>query len=180
MYSLLGYGRIKLWKNKHQFCSKNLEWKYRRVLTSEVILECSKLCRGFVWRWGTRWLIWLRYRATSRKVIEIFHWRNPSVRTMSQESTQPRTEMRTRNVYSGGEGNWCALLTNLPPSCADCLKIWEPQPPGTLRVCPSLYKDCFTFTSVYENYSEKSSLLKCTRLEVSSFYKVCFVIKGIP
>jgi len=24
----------------------------------------------------------------------------------------------------------------LPPSCADCLEIWEPQPPGTLRACP--------------------------------------------
>jgi hypothetical protein len=21
----------------------------------------------------------------------------------------------------------------LPPSCADCLEIWEPQPPGTLK-----------------------------------------------
>ena len=27
-------------------------------------------------------------------------------------------------------------LTTLPPSYADCLQIWEPQPPGTLRVCP--------------------------------------------
>jgi hypothetical protein len=24
-------------------------------------------------------------------------------------------------------------LTTLPPSCADCHEIWEPQPPGTLR-----------------------------------------------
>ena len=22
--------------------------------------------------------------------------------------------------------------------CADCLKMWEPQPPGTLRACPGL------------------------------------------
>jgi len=29
-------------------------------------------------------------------------------------------------------------LTTLPPSCADCLEIWEPQPPGTLRACPDL------------------------------------------
>jgi len=33
----------------------------------------------------------------------------------------------------------------LPPSCASCLEIWEPQPPGTLRACPGLYIDCFTF-----------------------------------
>jgi hypothetical protein len=26
-------------------------------------------------------------------------------------------------------------LTTLPPSCADCLEVWEPQPPGTLRAC---------------------------------------------
>jgi hypothetical protein len=26
----------------------------------------------------------------------------------------------------------------VPPSRADCLKIWEPQPPGTLRACQGL------------------------------------------
>ena len=36
-------------------------------------------------------------------------------------------------------------LTTLPPSCAECLEIWEPQPTGTLRACPGLYWDCFTF-----------------------------------
>ena len=29
-------------------------------------------------------------------------------------------------------------LTYLPPSCADYIEILEPQPPGTLRVCPGL------------------------------------------
>ena len=37
-------------------------------------------------------------------------------------------------------------LTTLPLSCADCLDIWEPHPPGTLRVCLGLKWDCFTFT----------------------------------
>jgi len=50
--------------------------------------------------------------------------------------TQPLTEMSTRNI-SGGKGGWCVGLT-LPPSCADCLEIWEPQPHGTLRACPGL------------------------------------------
>jgi hypothetical protein len=27
----------------------------------------------------------------------------------------------------------------------DCLEIWEPQPSGALRVCPGLYRVCFTF-----------------------------------
>jgi hypothetical protein len=39
---------------------------------------------------------------------------------------------------------WEKLLTTLPPSCADWLEIWEPQPPGTLRACPGLSWDWFT------------------------------------
>ena len=52
---------------------------------------------------------WLRCCATNRKVagsipngvIGIFHWHNPSDRTMALVSTQPITEMRTR-ISSGG------------------------------------------------------------------------------
>ena len=29
-------------------------------------------------------------------------------------------------------------LTTLPPSCAEYLEIWEPQPPGTLRACTGI------------------------------------------
>jgi hypothetical protein len=47
-----------------------------------------------------------------------------------------------RNEYQeyllGCKGGRCVRLTTLPPSCADCLEIWEPQPPGTLRACPGL------------------------------------------
>ena len=32
----------------------------------------------------------------------------------------------------------CVGLTTLPPSCADCLETWEPQPAGTLWACPGL------------------------------------------
>jgi hypothetical protein len=37
----------------------------------------------------------------------------------------------------GAKGGGCVGLT-LPPSCADCLEIWELQPPGILRACPGL------------------------------------------
>ena len=44
-----------------------------------------------------------------------------------------------RNEYQeyflGGKDGRCIGLTTLPPSCANCLEIWEPQPPGTLRAC---------------------------------------------
>jgi len=47
---------------------------------------------------------------------------------MALDLTQSLTEMSTR----------CLGLTALPPSSADCLEIWEPQPPGNLRACPGL------------------------------------------
>jgi len=47
-----------------------------------------------------------------------------------------------RNEYQeyflGDKGGRCVRLTTLPPSCADCLEIWELQPPGTLRACPEV------------------------------------------
>jgi len=56
--------------------------------------------------------------------------------------THSLTEMGTRNISweegVGGKGGRCVGLTTLPPSSAECLEIWEPQLPGTLRACPSL------------------------------------------
>jgi len=45
-----------------------------------------------------------------------------------------------QEYFLGGKGGRCVKLTTLPPSCADCLEIWEPQPPGTLRACRGVYK----------------------------------------
>ena len=95
---------------------------------------------------GTLWRSWLKHCATSRKVwgsipegvIGIFYSHNPSGRIMALGMTQPLTEMSTRNISWGGKGGRCVGLKTLPPSCADCLEIWEPQPPGTLRTCPGL------------------------------------------
>ena len=41
-------------------------------------------------------------------------------------------------IFPGGKGDRCVRLTTLPPSCADCLEIWEPQTSGTLRARPGL------------------------------------------
>jgi hypothetical protein len=58
---------------------------------------------------GTRWCNGLRHCAASRKdavsipdgANEIFHWHNPSGPTMALASTQPLTEMSTRNISWG-------------------------------------------------------------------------------
>jgi hypothetical protein len=51
---------------------------------------------------------------------------------MALGSTQPLTEMSTSN-YSWSKVGLCVGLTTLQPACADCLDIWEHEPPGNLR-----------------------------------------------
>jgi hypothetical protein len=104
---------------------------------------------------------WLRHSATNRKVAgsipdvvtgffsltESFrpHY-GPGVDTAFQQKLIP-------GIFPGGKGGQCVGLTTLPPSCADCLKIWEPQTPGTLRACQGLEWDSFTLhPAVYVLY----------------------------
>ena len=109
-------------------------------------------------KWGSRYPSWLTHCSTSRKVagsipdgvIEIFHWRNLSIRTMALGLTQPLTEMSTRNI-SWGKGGRCVGLTTLPPSCAvvvwslGTLTSWNPlghSRPGTGLLYLYLYIKC--------------------------------------
>jgi hypothetical protein len=93
---------------------------------------------------GTRWRSSSRHCVTSREVagsipdsvIDIFHLHNPIGRTMALESTQPPTGVQ--ELFPWGKEGRCVGLTTLPSSCADCLEIWEPQTPGTLRVCTGI------------------------------------------
>jgi len=71
------------------------------------------LCNFYLWTTspclGTTGVQWLRRCATNQKVagsipdsvIGIFHWHNPSDRTMALMSTQPLTEMSTRSISWG-------------------------------------------------------------------------------
>jgi hypothetical protein len=44
-----------------------------------------------------------------------------------------------QEYFLGGKGGQCVGLTTLPPSCTDCLEIWEHQLPGNLKACPGLH-----------------------------------------
>jgi hypothetical protein len=56
---------------------------------------------------------------------------------MALGSTQPLTEMSTKNI-SWDKGSRCVGLRTLPLSCADCLKIWSfnlLEPSGPVKGC---------------------------------------------
>jgi hypothetical protein len=55
-----------------------------------------------------------------------------------------------------GKGGRCVGLTILLPLYADCLEIWEPQPPGTLRLNQGklflAFLACFMFICSYQRF----------------------------
>jgi hypothetical protein len=67
-----------------------------------------------------------------------------------------------QEYFLGGKGNWCIGLTTLPPSCAHCHEIWEPQPPGTLRACPGLYRDYYLYLLTIQ--------LQCSIINIKILY----------
>ena len=91
---------------------------------------------------SARWRNWLSHCATSWKVadsipdsvIGIFPWHNRPHYGPGVDSASNRNEYQ--EYFLRGKGGRCVGLTILPPSCADCLEIWERQPYGTLRACP--------------------------------------------
>jgi hypothetical protein len=67
-----------------------------------------------------------------------------------------------RNEYQksflGGKDGRCAGLTTLPPSCADCLEILEPQPPGLPRAGSGIAFQAPTpclFAEILDSYGDE-------------------------
>ena len=96
--------------------------------------------------YNTRWCSWMRHCATTRNVvgsipysiIGIFHWINPSGRTMALGSIQPHIEMSTRNisweVQPAGACRWQSyhfhVLIVLKSGSLNCL-----EPSGSVQSC---------------------------------------------
>jgi hypothetical protein len=69
-----------------------------------------------------------------------FKWPNPSGRTMALGSTQPLTEMSTRNI-PGGKGRPAHKADNLTAICEPIVqKMWEPQHLTTLWASTACYR----------------------------------------
>jgi len=100
---------------------------------------------------GTRWGSWLRHHSTSRKVAGIFRWHIPTFQPLygpGVDSVSNRYEYQ--EYFLECKGGRCLGLTTLHLHVPT--EIWEPQPPGTLRACPGLYRVCFTFTVITEAF----------------------------
>jgi hypothetical protein len=82
------------------------------------------------------------------EVIRFFNWPNPSSRTTALESTQPITEMSTRNLLVGKERP-APKADKLTAICEPIFyKMWEPRRFTTLWAC---YRGSFTFYTVLLN-----------------------------
>ena len=88
--------------------------RYENAGSNHSLISPNIICKQIFYNvmynpGGPRWRSWLRHWATSQKVagaipdgvIGIFHWHNPSGRTMALGSTQPLTEMSTGNISWG-------------------------------------------------------------------------------
>jgi hypothetical protein len=80
---------------------------------------------------------------------------------MALGSTQPLTNMSTRNISWRGKGGQCVGLTTLLLSCADCFEIWHPQSHGILRACTGIaLRLLSTFTLVLADSVYRQDTLK--------------------
>jgi hypothetical protein len=77
--------------------------------------------------------------------LDFFNGPNTSSRTTALGSTQPLTEMSTRNL-PGCKGRPARRADNLTSICEPIVyKMWKPQRRTTLWASMACYRDSFTF-----------------------------------
>jgi hypothetical protein len=111
--------------------------------------------RGTRWRtgWGTALQTgrsWVRFPMVSLEffidiILPVALW--PWGRHSLQQKWVPE-------IFTGVKGGRCVGLTILPPSCADCLKIWVPQPPRTHRACQGIALPLYTIRGAVNKFPD--------------------------
>jgi hypothetical protein len=120
---------------------------------------CASICRwdGRVWYWEKcekKIIELFQFYIDMRKLVNLLQEEFNALQTGRSRVRFPMVSLEffidiilsvalwlydsasNRNEYQesflGGKGGRCLGLTTLPLSCADCLKTWEPRPPGAL------------------------------------------------
>jgi len=111
------------------FCFKFYhKWKLQRLWLGHPVEQLVEALRYKLesLRFDSRWCHW--YFSLTQSLWPYY---GPGVNSASNRN-------KYQGYFLGGKGSRCVGLSTLPPSCADCLEIWEPQLPGTLRAGPGL------------------------------------------
>jgi hypothetical protein len=106
----------------------------------------------------------LRYKPEGRKFDSRWCYWSFSLTYFFRQHYDPGVDSPSnRNKYQEyflvAKGGRCVVLITLPPSCINCLEIWEPQPPGTLGPVQA----CNGITLPFTFYLQLYLYLTCTR-----------------
>jgi hypothetical protein len=94
---------------------------------------------------SVRWRVRLPMRSAG---VFFFNWPNPSSRNMVPGSTQPLTEMSTRN-FPVGKDRPAREADNLTAICEPTIKkIWEPRRLTYLWASTACHSDSFVFSTL--------------------------------
>jgi hypothetical protein len=128
--------------------SASLEMTYTQVLevpTWKYFVSCVG-SRGSVVGWGTMLQAGRSQVGFPVRSLDFsFSWPNPSSCTVALGSTQPLTEMNTRNL-PGGKGRPAHKANNLTAICEPIvLKVWASRRLTTLWASTASYRGSFGF-----------------------------------
>jgi hypothetical protein len=102
------------------------------------------------------------------EVIVLFNWPNPSSRSTALGTTQPLTEVSTRNLPEG-KGRQARKAVNLTAIC-EPTKMWKPRRLTDQWTSTACYRDSFTFYVLSSsNASVRSRMARPIRLS----HRIC-------